>query len=136
MFKKSHLAIAVAAATASLLWTVAFGQSNAPLTRAEVKAETRAAEKAGQLVPAGQGPEFPVSMKSNTTREKRKADTRAAEKAGEIPPAGDAEMAMQDEATRAQKTTVNRAERKAQTRALEKAGKLTPAGEGPDAPKK
>jgi hypothetical protein len=136
MFTKTHLAIAVAAAAASMLWTAAFGQSNAPLTRAEVKAETRAAEKAGKLVPAGEGPEFAVSTKSNTTRAKRKADTRAAEKAGEIPRAGDAEIAMQDEETRAQKTTVNRAERKAQTRALEKSGRLVPAGEGPDAPKK
>jgi len=134
MFTKTSLA--VAAAATSLLWTAAFGQSDPPLTRAEVKAETRAAEKAGKLVPAGEGPRFPVSTSSNTTRAKRKADTRAAEKAGEIPPAGDADVAMQDEETRAQKTTVNRADRKAQTRALEKAGKLVPAGEGPDAPKK
>jgi len=128
--------LAVAAAMASLLCTATFGQSNAPLTRAEVKAETRAAEKAHQLVPAGPGPDFPVSRSSNTTRAQRKADTRAAEKAGQIAPAGDAEIALQDQETRAQKTTVNRAERKAQTRALEKAGKLTPAGEGPDAPRK
>jgi hypothetical protein len=136
MFTKTHLAIAVTAAAASLLWTAAFGQSNEPLTRAEVKSETRAAEKAGKLVPAGQGPTFSVSTKSNTTRAKRKADTLAAEKAGEIPPAGDAEIAMRDEATRAQKTTANRAERKARTRALEKSGGLIPAGEGPDAPRK
>jgi hypothetical protein len=136
MLTKSHLAIAVAAAAASMLWTAAFGQSKAPVTRAEVKAETRAAEKAGKLVPAGQGPEFTVPTKSNTTRAKRKADTLAAEKAGEIPPAGDDEIAMQDEQMRAQKTTVDRARRKAQTRELEKSGRLIPAGEGPDAPKK
>jgi hypothetical protein len=130
MFTKTSLA--VAAATASLLCTAAFAQSDAPLTRAEVKAETRAAEKDGKLVPAGEGPAFPVSTKSNTTRAKRKADTRAAEKAGDIAPAGDAQSAMEDEELRAQKTTVNRGERKAQTRALEKSGKLIPPGERPD----
>ena len=134
MFTKTSLA--VAATTASLLCTTAFGQASAPQTRAEVKAETRAAEKAGKLVPAGEGPEFPVSTKSNTTRAKRKADTRAAEKAGELAPAGEADIATQDKETRAQKTTVSRAERKAQTRALEKSGGLIPAGEGPGAPKK
>ena len=136
MLTKTHLAIAVVAATASMLWTVAFGQSSQPVTRAEVKAETRAAEKAGKLVPAGEGPTFVVPKTSNTTRAKRKADTLAAEKAGQIAPAGDAEIAMEDQAIRAQKTTTNRAERKAQTRALERSGRLIPAGEGPDAPKK
>jgi hypothetical protein len=98
-----------------------------------VKAETRAAEKAGKLAPAGEVPDAPVSTKSNTTRAKRKADTRAAEKAGAIAPAGDAESVMEDEELRAQKTTVNRAERKAQTRALEKSGQLIPPGERSDA---
>ena len=61
MLTKTHLAIAVAAATASLLWTVAFGQSTAPATRAEVKAETRAAEKAGLVqddIPGNHSPRF------------------------------------------------------------------------------
>ena len=133
MFTKTSLA--VAAATASLLCTAAFGQSSAPVTRAEVKAETRTAEKSGQLVPAGEGPEFHDSMKSSKTRAQRKAETRAARKAGELEPAGDAEIAKEDREILAQKTTVNRADRKAQTRAQEKAGKLTPAGEGPDAPR-
>jgi hypothetical protein len=132
----SKLKLTITAAVASLLCHAAMAQTAAPVSRAEVKAETRAAEKAGKLVPAGEGPEFVVPKTSNTTRAKRKADTRAAEKAGEIPPAGDAEIAAQDQAIRAQKTTTNRAERKAQTRALEKSGGLTPAGEGPDAPKK
>jgi hypothetical protein len=42
MFTKTHLAIAVVAAVASMLWTVAFGQPDAQVTRAEVKAVTRA----------------------------------------------------------------------------------------------
>jgi len=132
----SKLKLTLTAAAASLLCHAAMAQTTAPVSRAEVKAETRAAEKAGKLTPAGEGPTFVVPKTSNTTRAKRKADTRAAEKAGEIPPAGDAAIAEQDEAMRAQKTTANRAERKAQTRALERSGGLTPAGEGPDAPKK
>ena len=132
----SKLKLTITAALASMVCHAAMAQTAPPKTRADVKAETRAAEKAGKLTPAGEGPEFVVPKTSNTTRAKRKADTRAAEKAGEIPAAGDAEMAEQDQATRNQKTTTNRAERKAQTRALEKSGGMIPAGEGPGAPRK
>ena len=83
----SHPVVNVAALlAASLLCHAAAAQtSSAPLTRAEVKAETRAAEKAGKLTPAGQGPEVKVSRKSGTTRAQRKADTLAARKAGHEP---------------------------------------------------
>jgi hypothetical protein len=53
MFTKTHLAIAVVAAVASMLWTVAFGQPNGPETRAEVKAVTHAAGS-GPLIPASE----------------------------------------------------------------------------------
>jgi hypothetical protein len=122
---------------ACVLCQAAMAQSaSAPMSRAEVKAETRAAEKAGKLTPAGEGPEFKVPRTSNKTRAERKADTLAARKAGALDPAGDADIALQDRKTRAQPTTVSRAARKAETRAEEKSGQLIPAGEGPGAPKK
>ena len=123
--------------TASLFCHAVMAQtSSAPVTRAEVKAETRAAEKAGQLTPAGQGPQIKISPRSTKTREQRKAETLAARKAGELEPAGDAEVEIVDRQTAAQRSTVNRAARKAETRTQEKAGLLIPAGEGPGAPKK
>ncbi|HEV7577537.1 MAG TPA: DUF4148 domain-containing protein [Caldimonas sp.] len=128
---------AVALFTASLLSQAVMAQtSSAPVTRAEVKAETRAAEKAGQLTPAGQGPQFKVSRKSTKTRAQEKAETLAARKAGTLEPAGDAEIEVVDRQMEAQRSTVNRAALKAKTRAQEKAGQLIPAGEGPGAPTK
>jgi hypothetical protein len=123
--------------TASLLCHAAMAQTAAaPLTRAEVKAETRAEEKAGELTPAGQGPQFKVSPTSTKTKAQSKAQTLAARKAGALEPAGDAEIQIVDRQTEAQRTTVNRASRKAETRAEEKAGQLIPAGEGPGSPRK
>jgi hypothetical protein len=134
----SHPVVNVAALlAASLLCHAAAAQtSSAPLTRAEVKAETRAAEKAGKLTPAGQGPEVKVSRKSGTTRAQRKADTLAARKAGQLEPPGDAETETLDRQLAGQRSTVSRASVKAETRAEEKAGLLIPAGERANAPRK
>jgi hypothetical protein len=132
----SKLKLTIGAAVASLLCHAAMAQTQAPVSRADVKAETRAAEKAGQLAPAGEGPTFNDWTAPTKTRAQRKAETREARQARQLEPAGDTEMAIEDRALRAQKTTTSRAERKAQTRALEKSGRLIPAGEGPDAPKK
>jgi hypothetical protein len=136
MFTKSVVKAATVCAASLFCHAVLAQTSSAPISRAQVKAETRAAEKAGELTPAGQGPQFKVSPNSTKTRAQRKAETLAARKAGELEPAGDAEIEITDRQTAAQRSTVNRAMRKAQTRAEEKAGQLTPAGEGPDSPKK
>jgi hypothetical protein len=133
----SRTILTTATLAASVLCQVALAQTASdPVSRANVKAETRAAERAGKLTPAGEGPEFKVPRTSTTTRAERKADTRAARKAGTLEPAGDADIAMSDRKIRAQPTTVNRAARKAETRAEEKSGQLIPAGEGPGAPRK
>jgi hypothetical protein len=101
-----------------------------PVSREERKAETAAANKAGQLTPAGQGPMAPTpSKKSTMTREQRKAQARADEKAGNMIPAGEGPVAP----TPTGKSTMTREQRKAQARADEKAGKMIPAGEGPGA---
>jgi hypothetical protein len=129
----------VAALALSSAAGLAFGQASSP-SRADVKAETRAAEKAGKLTPAGQGtaPKDNGAVGTSTkTREERKAETRAAAKNKELTPAGPQHPAQKaDAAARNQPSTTTREERKAETKAAAKAGELTPAGEGPLAPKK
>jgi len=129
--------LTAAAFAACVLCQAVMAQSaSAPVSRADVKAETRAAEKSGKLTPAGEGPEVKVSRTSTKTRAERKADTLAARRAGTLDPAGDADIARNDRKIAAQPTTVSRAARKAETRAQEKSGQLIPAGEGPGAPRK
>jgi hypothetical protein len=135
MSSKSVL-VAAAAVAATFCWQSAMAQASAPLTRAQVKAETRAAEKAGQLTPAGQG-SGPVTAAASgpaKTRAERKAETLEARKAGTLAPAGPNQKA--DVADAAKKPTKTRAERKAETLEAAKKGELVPAGEGTPAPKK
>jgi hypothetical protein len=113
--------------------------ASAPVSRADVKAQTRAAEKAGQLIPAGEGvsPVPEKQTKSNYTRAERKAATVEARKNGDLVPTGDAgeeEKIAKDE-TKA-RSTKTRADRKAETIAARRAGQLIPAGEGPTTPAK
>lgn len=136
MSSKSVL-VAAAAVAATFCWQSALAQASAPLSRAEVKAETRAAEKAGQLTPAGQG-SAPTVKASDAgpakTRAERKAETLAARKAGTLTPAGSSQNP--DAAERARKSTKTRAERKAETLEAAKKGELVPAGQGSPAPTK
>ena len=136
MSSKSVLVAAVAV-VATFCWQSAVAQASAPLSRAQVKAETRAAEKSGQLTPAGQGGAPSVRTEAPgpaKTRAQRKAETIEARKAGALAQAGPTQKA--DDADRAKPTTRSRAERKAETREAEKKGELIPAGEGQAAPKK
>ena len=135
MSSKSVL-VAALAVVATLWVQSAMAQASAPLSRADVKAETRAAEKAGKLTPAGQGgaPAAAPAAGPTKTRAQRKAETLEARKAGTLAPAGSTQKG--DNADRAKPTTRSRAERKAETREAAKKGELTPAGEGPAAPKK
>lgn len=107
-----------------------------PVSRAEVKAETREAAKAGKLTPAGEGPVVRIPRTTEKTRAQRKAETLAARREGTLKATGAAPDDKADRDLRAQQTTVNRAARKAQTRAEERAGTLVPAGEGPGSPRK
>ena len=79
-----------AAIAATLVPSLVLAQASAPKTRDEFKAETRAAQQAGELTPAGGGTApAPKSTKhSTTTKEKRKAETLEARKKGELVPAG------------------------------------------------
>ena len=128
----SNFNLTIAALLSAALYCDAAGAqaAAAPLLRYDVKAETRAAQKAGRLTPAGQGPEFAVPRTSEKTRAQRKAETVAARKSGVLVAAGEGGGQRVDRENRARPTTVDRAARKAETRAAEKAGALTPAGEG------
>ena len=130
------LTLAAAVVVAS---PMAFAQdASAPASRAEIKSETRAAEKAGQLTPAGEGAEFskPSTTRSTKTRAERKAETRQARKDGGLIPAGNVSDVRVDRATASLRSTKTRAQRKAETLTAAKAHKLIPAGEGPGAPAK
>ena len=122
---------AVAAIAASLAAPSVFAQASAPVSRAAVKAETRAAEKAGQLTPAGQG-SAPTVKTPDTgpkmTRAERKAETLRARKEGTLQPAGSTQKG--DVAIQKLPSTKTRAERKAETAEARKKGELVPAGEG------
>jgi hypothetical protein len=121
--------IAAAAVMATLSWQTASAQASSP-TRAAVKAETRTAEKAGKLTPAGEAasPTIAPASGPTTTRAERKAATLAARKAGTLTPAGPNQKA--DVAIQKQPPTKTRAERKAETLEAKKKGELVPAGQG------
>jgi hypothetical protein len=83
-------------------------------TRAEVKAETLAAMKAGQIVSGEASPMQTIS--TATTREARKAETMVARGKGELVHAGIATYrASISQQTATAKSTKTRAERKAET---------------------
>lgn len=110
-------------------------QASAPPSRADVKAETRAAEQAGKLTPAGEGaaPTERSTTASTKTRAERKAETLAARRQGRLAPAGTQPDYPKNSKSAGTKT---RAERKAEARAAVKARRTVPAGEGPGAPTK
>src|SRR5436305_14209457 len=80
--------IIATACAASLFSSVAFAQASAPMSREQVKAETRAAQKSGDLTPAGGGgaPMAKPHTGSKMTKEQRKAETMEARKKGELAP--------------------------------------------------
>ena len=128
---KSKFALAAIVAATAVFAQTAFAQASAPVTRDERKAETAAAQKSGQLTPAGQGNVSPTPSKSSDkTRDERKAQTKADEKAGKIAPAGDAGGQKEDKAMKSTGTETTRDERKTKTKQQQKNKELKPAGEG------
>jgi hypothetical protein len=113
----------LAAAALAVCAQSTFAQASSP-SRADVKAETKAAGKTGQLAPAGDRPTQQPSKASNTTREARKSQTKADQKAGNLAEAGESPTPQPS-------TTSNttRQARKSQTKADQKAGNIPKAGE-------
>ena len=86
--------VAALATAATLAWQSAAAQdsASAPVSREQRKADTAAANKAGQLAPAGATQKADVAdaaRKPTKTREQRKAETDEARKKGELTPAGE-----------------------------------------------
>jgi hypothetical protein len=108
-----------------------------PASRAEVKEQTRAANKAGQI-PSGEATpgEKQAPTKSTKTRAQRKAETMEARRKGELLSPGEAtyktNMSQQNATAKSTKT---RAERKSETAEAVKQGKLAPVGEASEAKK-
>lgn len=117
--KVQHLFVA---AVCAALTTAGWAQAS----RADVKEEARAANKAGQIPQGEASYVAPEGAKSSKTRAQRKAETRRAIGRGEVDHGGEADSAQ----ARAQKvnSTRDRAQVKSETReAVKKGG--TPRGE-------
>ena len=115
---KTTLSLVAGAAVALFSYST-FAQDK---TRAEVKEETKAANKAGKITTGDL--DAPVAKpKSTANRADVKAEAKAAEKSGQIA-AGE-----QSTKTPKPKSTANRAEVKSETKAANKAGDIA-TGEG------
>lgn len=125
----NHLLVSLSLALCALVGAQgAIAQASAP-TRAEVKKETAAANKAGQI-PAGEGPAYapPISKQTDRSRAEVKKETAAANKAGQIPGTGVGESPaaagqVSPKAAAATSTTT-REERKQATAEANKAGDI------------
>lgn len=126
-------ASAAVAVTAVLLVGPAYAQADeAPLSRAEVNDATRAAQRAGQIMRAGEG--LPTDGQpvwtSSMTRAERKAETMQARRNGAFQPGGlglyKTHMSQQSAMAHSTKT---RAERKAETLQAARQHQLMRAGE-------
>jgi hypothetical protein len=115
---KTTLSLVAAAAVATLSYS-AFAQEK---TRAEVKSETAAANKAGKITTGDLDAPVP-KPKSTANRSEVKAEAKAAEKSGQIPSGEQSQKAAKP------KSTANRAEVKSETKAANKAGDIA-TGEG------
>ena len=141
--KTNHvIRLAAAAAVAALIAPGVFAQASVPVSRAAVKSETKAAESAGTLTPAGEGPGskgFGDTGDSSKTTAEQRANTTMERKMGGLTPAGEGGV-NPDHMTKARAHSRNRAAVKSETKAAERAGTLQPAGEAPqpssDSPKK
>lgn len=115
-------------------------------SRSDVKAETQAAQSAGELAPAGPQP-LPVgvakrpggndakTVPSDKSRAAVKAKTKAAQAAGELAPAGVRPVRAAghagDDNAKTMPSHTSRAEVKSETKAARRSGDLVPAGEAP-----
>lgn len=126
--KKTLSSLAVAALA---LFSAHSVLAQAP-SRAEVKKETAAANKAGQIPGSGTGPSAdtspPISTKSDTTRAEVNKEAAAANKAGKIPGTGtgpsEATAGETSPKEKAATSTASREEIKKSTASANKAGKI------------
>jgi hypothetical protein len=108
-------AIARLVAVAAVFAAAAAQADDTPRSRADVRAETLAAMKAGEIV-SGEGTPTPSVVASTKTREERKAETLVARSKGELVHAGiSTYRASISQQTATAKSTKTRVERKGET---------------------
>ncbi|HEY6511149.1 MAG TPA: DUF4148 domain-containing protein [Burkholderiaceae bacterium] len=117
---------AVLAAAAATAPAALAGDDGTPLTRHEVKQQTRAAMQAGQMVPAGEM-SAPVHMTWSRSRDERKAETLAANRNGALATRYEGYTGKPADALA--HSTKTRAERKAETMEAIRNHQIVRAGE-------
>jgi hypothetical protein len=126
MSSKTILVSALAVA-ATLAWQSASAQASA-VSRDQRRAETAAANKAGELTPAGGGeaPKAKSTAKSTVSRDQRKAETAKMNESGQLAPAG----GSLKQPAHGKPSTKTKAQRAAEIEEARKKGEMTPAGQG------
>jgi hypothetical protein len=125
-------AFATAFAAAAAAAPAALAQADsASLSRADVKQQTRAANVAGHMLPAGELIAVDVPATSTITREQRKAETLAANRNGALGDYGQNTWKAENVTPRAPlaTSTKTRADRKAATMLAIQHKQMLPAGE-------
>jgi hypothetical protein len=120
------------AVTAVLMGTVtqqSAAQDTRP-ARSEVKAQTKAANKTGELWRGGETPLPQQPFEPQKSRKDRKDETLSARHRGELLPPGEANFKANS--TRPPRSDRKRADRKAETMQAIKDGTLAPSGEAED----
>jgi hypothetical protein len=120
--------VAAVAVAGSLACQGAAAQAASSPSRADVKAETRAAAKTGEMDAGVRGGPKPKSTGTSTmTRAERKKATAEANKAGELEGAG---VRGPGGPAVTSNSNTTRADRKKATAEANKKGELVPAGQG------
>ena len=122
------LLVSALAVAATLAWQSASAQASAPVSREQRKADTAAANKAGDLTPAGGGeaPKAKSTAKSTVSRDQRKAETAKMNQEGQLAPAGGSLA----EPAHGKPSTKTKAQRAAEIEEARKKGEMAPAGQG------
>jgi dihydroorotase-like cyclic amidohydrolase len=122
LLKSTHTVFGAAILAMICATSSAYAQGE---SRDQVKAETKAAIKAG-TIPVVEGPNEQPALKTTKTRADRKAETQAAKASGEIARGGEANPS--DGKTKTAGESRKRADVKAETAKAVKAGQI-PSGE-------
>ena len=120
--------VSTLAVAATLAWQSVSAQASAPVSRDARKAETAAANQAGQLTPAGGGeaPKAKSTAQSTVSRDQRKKETAKMNEAGQLAPAG----GSLKEPASGKPSTKTKAQRAAEIEEARKKGEMVPAGGG------
>jgi hypothetical protein len=139
--RTARLTAGIAGLVCAAFALAAYAQTDSkPTSRAEVKEQTRAANKSGQIATGEEDSmksQMPKSA-SNKSRADAKAETKAANKGGGLGSPGQSSYKTYNTSQRDQlaKSNKTRAEGKAETKQAIQEKKMIPAGEGSEPAKK